>query len=629
MPQPVVLPAPPPLNPVMEWAPPEPVYDIPERTPSPTPEEDPSPKWQPPRLPTPEPPEQPARGVYDFPWDEYIDFSPESPEHGSSPARGGGDEPTSPPKFRAVTNYFLPQVLAPRTATNMQSLWITEGLKAKFFTLPKPRLLRESHFRKDDPLFEPTKATLLAQVAAGKYELCETPPLVSMPWFGVPKPDGTVRPIHDCRYVNGFMKAPKISLPGMPKLMRNVPSSYKWALHYDISSGFDHIPRHPDSQTYFGISIDGKYYKSTRISMGETCAPWAFQIWLHDMFKSFLRETAVTFIPIKKQHIDDLLFLFTSKAQARVFRDKWHCWAAEHGLRLNIAKSVTEPTQVIKHIGFELDLRTKQCRLTKTRQAEVVELLLQLASYNAALPTQVWQRAVGLLGWARCSSPLVLALLSPAIDLINNPRPHVASQLLNYAELLSYFQTNNPICWSTSSSPTSVIATDATFARAGLISAAGCASVPIPLAYRSTIFLAELWAACSALLTHTRKNDCVRLWIDNQPAMYALRKGRTKAADPAAMALLLKVHRHLYALRATVLPTYVRSALNPADELSRLHLPSRRLLRFCLRHRDCSPDVISGFDRLCSKDSIGSNGRKPIKLMPHPLIQKRHNIVLV
>ncbi|KAG0038537.1 hypothetical protein BGZ89_008040, partial [Linnemannia elongata] len=144
-------------------------------------------------------------------------------------------------------------------------------------------LLRESHFRPEDPLYEPTKATLLAQVAAGKYELCETPPLVSMPWFGVPKPDGT---------------------------------------------------------------IEGKYYKSTRISMGETCAPWAFQVWLHDMFKSFLRESEFTFEPIKKQHIDDLLFLFTSKAQARVFRDAWHVWAADHGLRLNLRKSTTEPTQV-------------------------------------------------------------------------------------------------------------------------------------------------------------------------------------------------------------------------------------------------------------------------------------------
>jgi len=509
----------------------------------------------------------------------------------------------------------------------MQRLWATEGLRAKLHSLPKPKLLRETHFRLDDPLYQRTKDTLLAQVAAGKYKRVSTPPLVSMPWFGVPKPDGTVRPIHDCRYINKYMTAPKISLPGMPRLMKNVPSRYKFALHYDISSGFDHIPRHPDSQQYFGLQIDGQYYVSTRISMGETCAPWAFQIWLHDMYKSFLRENNLTFLPIKKQHIDDLLFLFTSKAQARVFRDLWHVWCADHGLRLNLKKSTTEPTQIIKHIGFELDLRTKQCRLTSSRQKEVIELLTNLSTYHHPLPRQVWERAVGLLGWARCASPYILGLISPAISLIHNFGHHLASSLLKYDELLSFFRDNEPIRWSAATSPTRVIATDATFARAGLISPAGVASIPVPTAFRSTIFLAELWAASCAILTHTRKYDCVRVWIDNQPAMFALRKGRSRAASPAAQELLNKVHKRLYELRATILPSYVRSKNNPADELSRLRLPSRRLFRLALRHRDCSPDVISGFGRLCALDKICSTGSKPIRKIPHLLAKKRHKVL--
>ncbi|KAF9914625.1 hypothetical protein FBU30_002437, partial [Linnemannia zychae] len=147
------------------------------------------------------------------------------------------------------------------------------------------------------------------------------------------------------------------------------------ALHYDISSGFDHVPRHPESYKYFDIQIDQKYYTSTRLAMGETCTPWIFQIWLHDMFKSFLREANLTFTPIKKQHIDDLLFLFTSRGQALVFRNKWQKWYADHGLRLNLKKSTTTPTQTIKHIGFELDLRLKKCVLTNTRKAEVLTLL--------------------------------------------------------------------------------------------------------------------------------------------------------------------------------------------------------------------------------------------------------------
>ncbi|KAF9199772.1 hypothetical protein BGZ59_003699, partial [Podila verticillata] len=164
------------------------------------------------------------------------------------------------------------------------------------------------------------------------------------------------------------MKAPKISLPPMPRLMAQVNPKYKYALHYDISNGFDHIPRHPDSQPYFAIQVDGEFYQSSRIMMGETCAPWAFQIWLNDMFNAFIQETGLTFKTVKKQHIDDLLFLFTSTAQARVFREHWETWCRDHGVLLNLKKSMREPSHLVEHIGFHLNLKTRQAMLTTPRQ---------------------------------------------------------------------------------------------------------------------------------------------------------------------------------------------------------------------------------------------------------------------
>ncbi|KAF9147487.1 hypothetical protein BG015_010881 [Linnemannia schmuckeri] len=147
------------------------------------------------------------------------------------------DDFVARPQFRTVSEYILPSAVAPRSATNIQKLWLTEGLRAKFHKVPKPILLRETHFRHDDPLYPPMKETLFAS-----------------------------------------------------------------------------------------------------------------------LLLFFLRKVELSFIVIKKQHIDDLLFLFASKSQARGFRDLWHVWCADHGLRLNLKKSTTEPTQTIKHIGFELDL---------------------------------------------------------------------------------------------------------------------------------------------------------------------------------------------------------------------------------------------------------------------------------
>ncbi|KAF9359280.1 hypothetical protein BGX34_008458, partial [Mortierella sp. NVP85] len=149
----------------------------------------------------------------------------------------------------------------------------------------------------------------------------------------------------------------------MPKVMSTVSNRFQWALHYDISNGYDHLPKHPESRPYFAFELDGRYYQPTTLVMGETCATWAFQVLLHNLFKAFLAESNFTFRVVKKQHIDDLLFLFHSKAQALVFRDQWHAFASRIGLQLSLDKSVTTPTQYVDHIGFMLDLKAHTCRL--------------------------------------------------------------------------------------------------------------------------------------------------------------------------------------------------------------------------------------------------------------------------
>ncbi|KAF9364830.1 hypothetical protein BGX34_000295, partial [Mortierella sp. NVP85] len=87
-----------------------------------------------------------------------------------------------------------------------------------------------------DPAYQVTKDILYTMIAAGRFEPRPDPKVV-LPWFSVPKPDGTVRPILDCRRINVFKKAPPISFPPMPKVMSSVPRRFRFALHYDIKNG--------------------------------------------------------------------------------------------------------------------------------------------------------------------------------------------------------------------------------------------------------------------------------------------------------------------------------------------------------------------------------------------------------
>ncbi|KAF8986071.1 hypothetical protein BGZ46_009868 [Entomortierella lignicola] len=118
------------------------------------------------------------------------------------------------------------------------------------------------------------------------------------------------------------MTAKHFSLKPMPNVLKNVDKAYSHAVKYDIKNGFDHIPKHPDFRKYFTIQIDGNFYQPTTMVMGETCAPWAFQMWLHNMFTTFKKEhNNIEIDIINKQHIDDLLFLRRSAQDLIRFRE--------------------------------------------------------------------------------------------------------------------------------------------------------------------------------------------------------------------------------------------------------------------------------------------------------------------
>ncbi|KAG0009700.1 hypothetical protein BGZ81_003230 [Podila clonocystis] len=197
---------------------------------------------EPARAPSPAAPLRPLRAVHeddDIPWDDYIHFL----ECSTSPAPIQG--------YHAPAHYTLPEACPSKHSKNMQKLWLTEGFKNKFHKLPKPRICHETHLPQSDELYEPTKAALRQQIAAGKYIECQEPPKVSLPWFGVPKPDGSVRPIIDCRYVNKYMKAPKSRCHQCPAYSLSLPPNTStpstMILAMDSTTSRDTRTRNPTS----------------------------------------------------------------------------------------------------------------------------------------------------------------------------------------------------------------------------------------------------------------------------------------------------------------------------------------------------------------------------------------------
>lgn len=84
-----------------------------------------------------------------------------------------------------------------------------------------------------------------------------------------------------------------------PAVMNNIPRSFNWSFHYDISSSFDHIPKKPRLQTLLRIPVGWKILPAHGFGRGRNLNPLGVPN---------LPNTPTT--DIKKQHIDDCLFLF-------------------------------------------------------------------------------------------------------------------------------------------------------------------------------------------------------------------------------------------------------------------------------------------------------------------------------
>jgi hypothetical protein len=349
--------------------------------------------------------------------------------------------------FDLAPQYVLPVVLAMPNMPSMAHKWTQEGAKVLFNGSVVGGRGRTCYLSPNTIQYRESLVLLKAQIASGKFVKVpegETP-LVIHPWFSVDKPGSSDhwRIVIDCDRTNRCTKAPKLNLPPIHRLLKDLQPEFVWGLKYDVKNGFDHVRRHPEFVKYFAIEVEGECYYSQTILMGESTAPWMFQTWLDSVYKAFVRSWKSEIRVVKKQHIDDMLMLFTSAEDALVFDQAWVKWCHDYGIRLNFKKSIRVPVQKVVHIGFMVDLVKRSATLTKTRQIQVLAVLDSVARcYHTSILTL--QKLVGFMNWARGGSPLVLGLLDPWIRSINDEGDVHRVDHTYIPQLRAFFITNLP-----------------------------------------------------------------------------------------------------------------------------------------------------------------------------------------
>ncbi len=255
----------------------------------------------------------------------------------------------------------------------------------------------------------PLEAHAHAVTAQFVHEMLETQVIVPVPkkndqfvspFFLVTNNDGSFRGILNVKRLNeDFLKTQKFK---METLMKVLPLIRKgdWFGSWDVRKGYYNVAVHPDFQRFFCFDFEDQRYMFKCLVMGISIAPFIFS----KLMATLIRFARASGIDVSF-YLDDTLLRGPSYAVAwRDLRVLGQLFELA-GFLLHRTKSVQEPTQEIKYLGFFINSVSMTIRLPTDKEDKIRRTLRQ-ALHDATQGT-AWtvRRAAQLIGWLLAAIP--------------------------------------------------------------------------------------------------------------------------------------------------------------------------------------------------------------------------------
>ena len=125
----------------------------------------------------------------------------------------------------------------------------------------------------------------------GAIKLCDKKPTCVLPIQCVPKKNGKLRMVLDCRYVNNFISAPKFKQEGIEAVASQIQPGDLFT-SIDLEDGFHHVDMKKEFWTYFGMQWRGQYFVWAVLPFGMSASPWIFKKILEPV-TTFLRSNGL------------------------------------------------------------------------------------------------------------------------------------------------------------------------------------------------------------------------------------------------------------------------------------------------------------------------------------------------
>lgn len=232
----------------------------------------------------------------------------------------------------------------------LQLSWIAHGYKLRFLA-PPPMVGFKNHAgaTRERGWVSEQIATHLKKGHVSRVDRSFAK--VINPLDTVPKANGKLRMILDCRLVNGYLPHINFRLENLsvlPHLMHHKALMFTT----DLESAYFHIPMHPDSRPYLCFEWEGLTYCMNVLPFGLSLAPYIFTKTLRPVV-SFVRSLDVTVLA----YLDDFLWSADDNRMGPALRlvalVRWIF--ARLGFAVSEPKSAWTPSAVITFLGLIFD----------------------------------------------------------------------------------------------------------------------------------------------------------------------------------------------------------------------------------------------------------------------------------
>ncbi len=427
------------------------------------------------------------------------------------------------------------------------------------------------------------------EVSLGNYQVTDTRPTIVSPLGAVPKPDGSIRLIHDCSLPAGFA-VNDYAIQDEKQKFQTIDSATKiltpgcFMAKIDLKSAYRSVQISPASQKVTGLkwTVGGKtvYFYDKKLCFGASRAPAIF----HRLSQAVRRMMSRKGIHGIVAYIDDFLIVTSTFEECKEAFLILVQLLRKLGFMISW-KKVIDPCQRIIFLGVEIDSLCLCVRLPDAKLQAFRRELQAFRQLKRATKRQL-QHLCGRLNWAAAvvrGGRVYLRNIINAINRLKHQRSRVrlgADVQGDIAWWNEFMPTFNGVSAILDKQPITCLCTDACTQGAGAVFMYDWVYVNFARDWPEVLGLhinfLEILAiviACYRWCASWRNKRIIVL-SDNQTAVSRINKGSCK--DPLVMPWL----RGLFWLSAKynfhLSACFLKGHKNVvADSISRLHEPGQ------------------------------------------------------